>query len=58
MSLDFKKCPKCGRFGMSWDARAKVIMCLYIGCQHVISDVAMAGKIPTEKEMTEAIIKE
>ncbi len=29
-------CPKCGRHGMQWDARAKVLMCYYNTCHHVI----------------------
>ncbi len=58
MSLDFHHCPKCNRDGMSWDARAKIIRCLYISCQHVIRDIAYAGSIPTETEMTAAIEKE
>ena len=30
-------CPKCGRFGMAWDGRAKVFMCHWMTtCGHVI----------------------
>jgi hypothetical protein len=29
-------CPKCGKHGFVWDARAKVYRCLYHGCNHVI----------------------
>lgn len=55
MSLDFRLCPKCGRSGMSWDGRAKIIHCLYYDCKHVIKDVAVSNRIPTEIEMNEAI---
>jgi hypothetical protein len=56
MSLDFLLCPKCGRLGMSWDARVKVIRCLYINCKHVIKDVIYRkGGNPTEADITEAI---
>jgi hypothetical protein len=30
------RCPKCGRHGMPWDARAKVLMCYYNTCRHVV----------------------
>ncbi len=29
-------CPKCKQFGMAWDGRAKILMCYYTGCSHVI----------------------
>lgn len=54
MSLDFHPCPKCGKYELSWDGRAKAIICLYHKCRHVIKDV-IYDKIPTEAEMTEAI---
>ena len=56
MSLDFHLCPKCGKYGLSWDARAKIISCLYHKCRHVIKDVIYEyGKMPTGPEMAEAI---
>ena len=30
------KCPKCGRYGIEWDARAKVFRCYYTDCNYVI----------------------
>ena len=30
------KCPQCSRYGISWDARAKVLICYYIDCNYVI----------------------
>ncbi len=29
-------CPKCRRFGMAWDGRAKILMCYYKNCSHGI----------------------
>ena len=29
-------CPKCNRYGMEWDGRAKVLVCYYSTCNHVI----------------------
>lgn len=33
-----KKCPKCGRYGIEWDARAKIYMCYFKDCNYVIRD--------------------
>jgi len=30
------ECPKCSRYGMEWDGRAKVLVCYYNTCNHVI----------------------
>lgn len=30
------QCPKCRRYGMEWDGRAKVLLCYYNTCNHVI----------------------
>ncbi len=30
------QCPKCSRYGMEWDGRAKVLLCYYNTCNHVI----------------------
>ncbi len=30
------QCPKCHRYGMEWDGRAKVLLCYYNTCNHVI----------------------
>ena len=30
------QCPKCDRYGMEWDGRAKIILCYYNTCNHVI----------------------
>ena len=50
------ECPKCGKYGIAWDARGKVLMCYYIGCNYV---VRMPGhdprKIPTDDEVKSAL---
>lgn len=48
-------CPKCNRYGMAWDGRAKVLLCYYGSCNHVIRNVERAGGIPTEQEIERAI---
>lgn len=48
------KCPKCGRLGMEWDGRAKVIMCYYNSCNHVIK-MENHKDIPSENEIVRAI---
>ena len=30
------ECPKCNRYGMEWDGRAKVLRCPYYSCTHTI----------------------
>lgn len=48
------ECPKCGRYGMEWDGRAKVLMCSYSTCRCVIR---MPGQVatPSEAQVLEAI---
>jgi len=48
-------CPECGRHGMAWDGRAKVLMCHYWSCSHVIRGVKRRGAIPTPVEIAKAI---
>lgn len=50
-------CPKCGRYGMEWDGRAKVLMCHYNTCRHVIRMVNQKS-IPSPKRISTAISKE
>jgi hypothetical protein len=51
------RCPKCGRYGMQWDARAKVILCYYNTCNYVIR-MANKNGIPTPEEISSAIEKD
>ena len=51
------KCPKCKRFGMEWDGRAKVLICLYHSCKHVIHLNNQKG-IPTPEEVKDILKKE
>ncbi len=37
-------CPKCNRHGFMWDGRAKILMCHYASCSHVI-------RIPNQREI-------
>ncbi len=48
------KCPKCSRNGMGWDARAKVLMCYFRSCSHVIH-IQDYDRIPTPVIIEEAI---
>lgn len=51
------ECPKCKRFGMEWDGRAKVLMCYYNTCNHVIR-MENQKSIPTPEKISEAIKEE
>ncbi len=51
------KCPKCGRFGMEWDGRAKVLMCYYNTCNHVIR-FDNQKSIPEPEKIEDAITKD
>ena len=43
-------CPKCNRYGFAWDARAKVLMCHWSGCSHVIRVPKELGRAPNRAE--------
>jgi hypothetical protein len=47
-------CPACNRYGMRWDARAKVLLCYYDDCRHVVrfGDIR---KAPTKDEILAAM---
>jgi hypothetical protein len=51
------KCPKCKRFGIEWDGRAKILICYYNTCNHVIR-LENQKSIPTPEKISEAIKKE
>lgn len=53
MSFD-QQCPKCLRFGIEWDGRAKALVCGYHDCRHVIQ-MKDQKKIPTYGQIREAI---
>lgn len=50
------KCPKCGRYGMEWDGRAKILLCYYTNCNHVIR--MGCKKEPSKEEIMQAIEQE
>jgi len=50
-------CPKCNRYGMEWDGRARVLMCYYNSCNHVVRIENQKG-IPSPEKVSEAIEKE
>lgn len=53
------ECPKCKRLGMEWDGRAKVIMCYFNTCNHVIRMLRADYRgVPTEKQIQQAIVRE
>jgi hypothetical protein len=50
------ECPKCSRWGMVWDGRAKIISCLYHKCRHTIKLNGFDHKgIPSWGEVQTAI---
>lgn len=50
------ECPKCNRWGMEWDGRAKIIICPYYSCKHTIKLEGFEHHgIPTGKEIMSAI---
>ena len=51
------QCPKCDRYGMDWDGRAKVLMCYYTTCSYVIRMQGYNG-IPAPEDIDEAIGEE
>jgi hypothetical protein len=51
------KCPRCDRYGMEWDGRAKILMCYWQSCSHVIR-IQEYDRIPTEEQILEAIEQE
>jgi len=48
------RCPRCGRYGMQWDARAKLLLCYYSSCNYVIRMGKQKG-IPKPEEISSAI---
>ena len=50
-------CPKCNRYGMEWSERARVLMCYYNSCNHVVCIENQKG-IPSPEKVSEAIEKE
>lgn len=38
------KCPQCSRYGISWDSRAKVLICYYIDYNYVIRISGQRGE--------------
>ena len=51
------RCPQCNRYGVQWDARAKVLMCYYNTCNYVIRIKNQKG-IPTPEEISTVIEKD
>ncbi len=51
------RCPKCQRYGMEWDARAKVLTCCYNTCRHVIR-MGSPKKTPSPEKISAAIIED
>ncbi len=49
------RCPKCDRYGMEWDGRAKVLTCYYNTCRHVIRMGPQEG-IPSHERISAAIM--
>jgi len=51
------RCPACGKYGMRWDARARVLLCYYVDCRHV-TRLANKKESPTIEEMASAILQD
>jgi len=51
------RCPKCERYGMEWDARAKVLTCCYNTCRHVIR-MGPQKSIPSPERISAAIVED
>jgi len=51
------ECPKCNRYGMEWDGRAKLLICCYNTCNHVIR-IQNQRSIPSDEIVSEAIEKD
>lgn len=51
------QCPKCDRYGMEWDGRAKILMCYYNTCSHVIR-IKNQKSTPVPEKILEVIDKE
>lgn len=47
-------CPKCKRYGMEWDGRAKILICYYNTCNHVIR-INHQKPIPSNDQISQAI---
>jgi len=51
------RCPACGRYGMRWDARARVLLCYYSDCMHV-TRLPNRKENPTVEEISSAILSD
>ena len=48
------QCPKCGRYGMEWDGRAKVLVCYFRNCNYVIR-IENQKTVPDSETILKAI---
>lgn len=48
------ECPKCNRYGMEWDGRAKVLVCYYNTCNYIIH-IQNQKDMPTPDTLSAAI---
>ena len=51
------QCPKCNRYGMEWDGRAKALLCYYSNCNYVIR-MKNQKKVPSTEVVLDVINKE
>ncbi len=51
------KCPKCNNYGIEWDARAKILLCYYDKCNHVIR-IPGQKEVPTENQIHFALAED
>lgn len=49
-------CPNCGRYGIEWDGRARILICCYNSCNQVIR-LENQKEAPSEVQIVAAILK-
>ena len=50
----FYQCPKCDRYGMEWGGCAKVLLCYFKDCNHVIR-IKGQKSVPTDEQIKQAL---
>lgn len=49
-------CPYCERYGMEWDGRAKVLMCVFNDCRRTIP-MRECKSIPSPEEIKQVLLE-
>ena len=48
-------CPNCGKYGIYWDGRAKVLICPWRNCNYIIR-IKNYNKTPTVDQIKKALV--